>query len=215
MLWMRASESSGIGSRAHAKWRALAAAALFPLVIGGIQLGLNAARFDSPFEFGYRFQLTPPDLRMRIDTHGSLSHVYLAENIRYNFLQPPVVATDPETGGLRFPFLKSDPHGMGVFFVTPAFLMILMSWRRQWGAPRLVLASWMSLAAVTLPALLFFNTGWVQWGGRYLLDAWPLWLILTALGLQCVNNKVATVLIGLSVVSNLWAAVVLTGGWWP
>jgi hypothetical protein len=196
-------------------WRALVVAGLFPVLIGVGHLALNQARFGSPLDFGYRYQLTPPELRERIEAHGTLSLAHLPRNIRYTLLQPPVLVRDSESGTPRFPFLVSDPRGMGVFFVTPAFLMILLTVHGRWRAPGLMLASWISLCLVLTPSMLFYNTGWVQWGGRYLLDAWPLLLILTALGVHRIGRRTGVVLIVLSVISNLWATLLTVGGWWP
>jgi hypothetical protein len=195
--------------------RALAAAAVFPLLLLGAQLTLNWARFSSPLEAGYSFMLTPPELRQRLESHGPFSVSYLGTNARYLLLQPPVEVRDPESDGLRFPFLASDPMGMGVFFVTPAFLAVFLTFAGNWRGRGLLAACWVSLVLVTAPALLYFNTGWVQWGGRYLLDAWPLWLMLTALGLRRMNPRVAWCVVLLSAVSNTWAVVLATGGWWP
>ena len=212
IVWFRVRTGSG---RARSPWRALAAASLFPVMIGVGHLALNQARFSSPIDFGYRYQLTPPELRERIDAHGTLSLAHLPRNIRYNLLQAPVVVRDPESGSPTFPFLVSDPHGMGVFFVTPAFLMIIFTAHGRWRARGLILATWISLGLMLTPSMLFFNTGWVQWGGRYLMDAWPLFLILTALGLHRVDRRMGVFLIVLSVASNLWASLLTVGGWWP
>ncbi len=199
----------------RSRLRALALAAVFPAIVGAAHLTLNWARFGSPLEVGYRFMLTPPELREPLQAHGPISVTFLGRNVRYLLLQPPVRVTDSDTGQTRFPFLVSDPHGMGVFFVTPAFLMVFLTAQRHWRLRGLLLACWLSLFLVTVPALLYFNTGWVQWGGRYLLDAWPLWLMLTALGLQRVNGRVGVLLIALSAASNLWGALLTAGGWWP
>jgi len=194
--------------------RAMAAASFFPLLVGGIHLFLNAARFGSPLEFGYRFMLTPPELREAFTIHGALSLHFLPTNLWVLFVQPPIPVLD-ETGRWIFPFLVSDTHGMGLLFVTPAFLGALLGFSGGWRARPLVAACWLSLVLITVPALLYFNTGWVQWGGRYLLDAWPLWLMLAALGLSRVDRRIAFILVGLSVLSNLWAAVLTAAGWWP
>jgi hypothetical protein len=215
ILWVRLSGGPETARPQRARFRALATMALFPLLVGVAQLSLNDARFGSPLDFGYRYQLTPPELRERVDSYGSLSPAYFVRNVRYQLLQPPVVVRNRDTATPTFPILVSDPQGMGVFFVTPAFLLAFFSFHRQWRVPGLLYAYWLSLALVTTPALLFFNTGWVQWGGRYLLDAWPLWLVLTALGMQRVDSRVSGLLIALSVASNVWAAVLLAGGWWP
>lgn len=212
IVWFRVPVRSG---RRRSPLSALAIAAVFPLIIGAGHLVLNHARFGSPFDFGYRYQLTPPELRERIDTHGTISLAHLPRNVHYNLLQPPVVVRDSASGSPRFPFLVSDPHGMGVFFVTPAFLMTFFTVHRRWRARGLLPACWLSLGLVLAPSMLFFNTGWVQWGGRYLVDVWPLLLILTALGMHRINHRMSVVLIMLSLVSNLWATLLTLGGWWP
>jgi hypothetical protein len=212
IVWYRFRTRSG---RARSPLRALTVAALFPVIIGAGHLAVNYARFGSPFDFGYRYQLTPPELRERIEAHGTLSLAHVPRNVRYNVLQPPVVVRDPESGSPTFPFLVSDPHGMGAIFVTPAFLMILFTVHRRWRARGLVLACWVSLVLVLTPSMLFFNTRWVQWGGRYLVDAWPLLMILTALGMHRVNPRLSALLIMLSLASNVWATLLTVGGWWP
>ena len=193
--------------------RAVALAGLLPLTLGGLHLWLNHARFGSVLEFGYRLMLTPAELRQALAQWGPFHPAFLMTNLRTLFLEPPrLVAGDG--GGLAFPFLVSDPHGMGLLFVSPAMLAVLFSLggRRSHG---LLAACWLSLILITLPSLLYFNTGWVQWGGRYLLDAWPMWLMLAALGLGRIQRGLAAALILLSIVSNLWAALVTAGGWWP
>jgi hypothetical protein len=215
LYYRRQSTAALLASKSPARLRSLALAALFPAVLVGVQLTLNQARFWNPVEVGYRFMITPPELRQRIDAHGPFNPAFLVDNVRYLLLQPPVTVVDPDDGGVKFPFLVSDPHGMGVFFVTPAFLVIFLAGHRHWRVPGLLRVCWISLGLVTLPALLYFNTGWVQWGGRFLLDGWPMWLMLTSLGLHRINGRVATLLIGLSVVSNLWGALLTAGGWWP
>jgi hypothetical protein len=210
----RSRASSGEGGR-RPLLRAMLLAAVFPLVLGGAHLALNAARFSSPLEAGYRFMITPPELRQRIEAHGPIDPAFLGENTRYLLLQPPVTVRDSDTGELQFPYLVSDPKGMGVVFVTPAFLLVFLTAHRQWRAGGLLAACWISLGLVTLPSLLYFNTGWVQWGGRYLLDSWPMLLLLTSLGLQRIHPRVGAALIALSVVSNLWGAALSASGWWP
>lgn len=194
--------------------RALGLAMLAPVALGAVHLGLNAARFGSPLEFGYRFMLTPPELRSALAEFGPLNPVFLTTNVHYLLLKAPVVVANA-AGRAVFPYLVSDPHGMGILFVTPAFAAILLGFGGGRRSRGLVAACWLSLVLIMLPSMLYFNTGWVQWGGRYLLDAWPMWLMLAAIGLGRMNRALATVLVGLSVLSNVWAAVLSGGGWWP
>jgi hypothetical protein len=198
----------GRGRRSGAL-RVLALTALPVLVAGGVVLALNQLRFGSPFDFGYAAMITPPQLAERIAEHGQFSLDYLGRNLRYLFVEPPRLLA-------RFPFAVSDPQGMGVLFVTTAFVAVLAAIGGAAGrGRRLVLAAWVSLIAVTVPALTYFNTGWVQWGGRFLLDGWPLWLLLTAIGLQRLGRRLAVALVLLSVASNLWAVVATLSRAWP
>ncbi len=215
LLYRTADRSEIAAAPRRRRGQALALAALFPLMLVGGQLALDQVRFGSPLEVGYSYMLTPPELRQRVAAHGLLSPAYAARNLWYEFVQPPVVVLDPATRSPRFPFLASDPYGMGLLFVTPAFLAVLLTLGRRTRAPALLWACWLSLGLVTLPAVLHFNTGWVQWGNRYLLDAWPLWLMLAALGLERMRSRWATGLVALSVASNLWAAIVAATGRWP
>ncbi len=189
-------------------------AGLFPALVAGLHLVLNQQRFGSVLEFGYRFMLTPPELRTSLLEHGPLSFAFLTKNLRFLFVQPPVAVVD-DGGGWIFPYLVSDPLGMGIVFASPALLGVLLTLGGNWRGRGLVAACWFALFLVTAPSLLYFNTGWVQWGARYLLDAWPMWLMLAALGLGRINRRVAWLLVGLSVASNVWAAILTTFGFWP
>lgn len=194
--------------------RAVVLMGVGPALIGGLHLVLNHLRFGSALQFGYRFMLTPAELRSALEQHGQLNLAFLGTNLRYLFVQPPV-AVVTESGGLTFPYLASDPLGMGIVFSTPAALAVVLAIGGRWRGRVLVAACWVSLVLVTIPSLLYFNTGWVQWGARYLLDAWPMWLMLTALGLGRIKPSIAWALVGLSVASNVWAAVLTTFGFWP
>lgn len=195
--------------------RALAKLAVFPALAGGVTLLLNDLRFGSALDFGYAYMLTPPDILARMVQHGQMSLIFLAENFRYLIVQPPLVIRDPASGDAVFPFLASDPFGMGIFFVTPAFLALAATLHPRLLKQPLVGATWISLILVCLPGLLYFNTGWVQWGGRFLLDAWPLFLLLAATGLEHLPRPIVLVLITASVISNLWAVILTVSGVWP
>lgn len=186
-----------------------------PLVFGGAALALNFLRFGSLTQFGYRFMLVPPVLRERLMEHGQLSLDHLGRNLHWVGWQWPVVVFDAG-GNWVFPYLASNPQGMGLLWVTPAFIGILVAlWARGRHEVRLLLAAWVSLVLCCLPGLLYYNTGWVQWGGRFLMDAWPVWLLLAAVGLRRLPPALSMVLIVLSVFSNLWAALLIALRIWP
>jgi len=205
----------GTRGRVSSSGRRLVALLTGPAILGSITLLLNQLRFGSPFRFGYHAMLVPPFLRQRLAEHGQLSWAWLPGNVSWILLHPPVMA-EHLFGSLDFPV--SDPHGMGIFFVTPAFLALFFAFRpgiRAVGAGFPLFLAWVSLVLCCLPGLVYYNTGWVQWGGRFLLDGWPIFLILAGLGLSRVKEAIVIVLITLSVVSNAWGVLLAMLGLWP
>lgn len=196
-------------------WKRGATFLVGPLVLGALTMILNILRFGSFFEFGYRFMVVPAFLRQRLLEHGQVSLAHLGRNVHFVGLQPPMVVRN-DIGELVFPYLASDPQGMGLLFVTPAFAAVLLALRitgrRRQG---LLAATWGALILTCLPGLLYYNTGWVQWGGRFLIDAWPMWLLLSAVGLQRLPQKLAWILVALSMASNGWGAVLVATRSWP
>ncbi len=195
--------------------RRLARIAVGPALAGGAAMVLNLLRFDSPWDFGYRFMLVPPFLRERLVEHGQLASAYLGRNLQWVGFQPPVVVRDA-AGAWSFPWLASDPQGMGLLFVTPAFIALFAAlWARPGRPAALLAACWLSLVLVCLPGLLYYSTGWVQWGGRFLVDAWPLWLVLAGVGLARTPDRLGRLLVALSVAANAWAALLTATRVWP
>ncbi|RLE17137.1 MAG: hypothetical protein DRJ50_14425, partial [Actinobacteria bacterium] len=193
---------------------ALLKAALAPAIAGALTLVLNHLRFGSVFDFGYFYMFTPPELLHRLLEHGQLSLVYLGKNIQYLVCEPPMSIRNGD-GALVFPYFASNPYGMGLFFVTPAFLAIFVNLHPRCLTRSRTIVTWLSLFLICLPGLLYFNTGWVQWGGRFLLDAWPLFLMLTAWGLERAPMRLVFALVALSCLSNFWAVLLSVLRIWP
>lgn len=186
-----------------------------PAILGSITLGLNRLRFGSIFRFGYDAMLVPPFLQERLAEHGQLSPAYLGHNIFWVLLHPPMLLR-AASDALSFPWLVSNPQGMGLFFVTPAFLALGWAFRAPRPQARVLLGlGWISLGLCALPGLLYYNTGWVQWGGRFLLDAWPIFILLATLGLSRLPRLIIWTLILLSMLSNIWGAIVILLQVWP
>jgi peptidoglycan/LPS O-acetylase OafA/YrhL len=89
----------------------------------------------------------------------------------------------------------------------PALLLAFLGFRhrnRRWLATAL-------LSACILPVLLllmYFNTGWYQFGYRFVLDFLPFLLLLAALGMKERPTLPAKLLIALSVLINVWGYIV-------
>jgi uncharacterized membrane protein len=67
-----------------------------------------------------------------------------------------------------------------------------------------VILSGLAAFAISLPAMIYTATGWVQFGYRYALDYLPFLFIAIASGLQRMPKILAWILIVLSVLVNIW-----------
>ncbi len=105
-------------------------------------------------------------------------------------------------------FFAPNPVGMSIFVATPALLLILRAnYRRS-----LEQASLLACLAILFTLWIYHNTGSLQFGYRYLLDATPFWLLLLASAWHTASRRgherFMRMLIGLSIVVHLW------GFWW-
>src|SRR3990172_5339467 len=122
---------------------ALSAAFALPLVFGAVVLGAyNEVRFDSPLEFGHRYQLT--SLNLQESEAGSTSIRNVPPNL-YNYLVNPVRFLSvfpyikPHWGGFRMSVLRipvpPDYYSRqiaGLVLVTPYSLFALFAASRLW-----------------------------------------------------------------------------------
>jgi Flp pilus assembly protein TadD len=175
------------GEPVPAAGRALAAA-LGPLALAGFSLALyNHFRFESPFEFGQRYQLAGD----RQDVAQSFSPGYAGYNLRLYFLslspwQPPF----PFVRDVAVPAAPAGHAGTdmpyGVLTHTPVALFALavpLLWLRRPGADALrafvaAVAVAFTASALTVGAFYYACT-------RYQVDFHP-WLVLLGVTGACV-----------------------------
>lgn len=171
-------------------------------------LWYNFTRFGSPFDSGY----------------SAVSRSYLGGNTQYNFYhkhfpdEPLFNLFDvrniplqlytmffmpPEYMPSKFLF-RPSPYGMSVLLTSPALIFAALARKRK----ALKVTCWLAIGLVSIPLLLYYNQGWVQFGYRFLLDFLPFLLILTALGFEDYQSRKATVmkilLVAISILVNLW-----------
>jgi hypothetical protein len=131
------------------------------VLVIGLTLWHNAARFDDPWEVGYRYLSVA--WSKRIAKWGLFDYHYLARNLGVVLSSLPWF---PPSGGP----IQVNGHGLALWLTTPMYLWLFVSRR----ATRL---SWLLLVTavlVALPALFYQNTGWVQFGYRFSNDYAPL-----------------------------------------
>jgi hypothetical protein len=148
------------------------AVALFSLPVVaaiGIQLSLNAARWDDPFNSGYQYLQI--GWRTRIETWGLFNYHYFSKNLAVFLASLPWVA-DPVSG------IKISLHGLALWFTTPNLLWLL--WPKRLDA-RLI-GLYLVSGLLALVGLCYQNSGWVQFGYRFALDYMPFLMVALALG---------------------------------
>jgi hypothetical protein len=127
-----------------------------------------------------------------------------------------------EAGAQRGLFDPSCPlamprdTGMSILLTSPAFLLAIPAFldrRRR----RIVLAAALAVVLISIANLMHFSQGWVQFGYRFANDTVPFALVLVAIGLARLVDRVPTRrwamplaigLIAVSVAVNAW------GVWW-
>jgi hypothetical protein len=176
-------------------WAALLAPALAAAI--GL-LWYNQARFGNPLEFGYALANVDPALAADLNKYGPFSLSYLARNAQIAFAGLPSFQPGP-------PFFTPDRLGMSVFLATPALIYLfrrLPAGLWAWGA-------WAGVLLVQGALLLYYNTGWQQFGYRFSLDYMVLALCLVAAN---AGRRVSPLLGGLIVLA--WAIHLRGIIWW-
>lgn len=167
------------------------------LAAGLLLMWFNDARFADPMEFGHTYLAggTIP----RIRDWGLFHPHFIERNLAAAFATVPKITE-------AAPYLKLSKHGMSLLITTPALLWLF--WPRRTSAPTRRLARQMALTTlvVVVPIVLYQNTGWEQFGFRFLLDFLPWLIALLAIGTWRLGRLFqAAVIVGILV--NAFGAV--------
>jgi hypothetical protein len=184
-----------------------------PFVCMGIFLGLwNWTRFGSPLDFGFAYMNHAEHLKANLAKYGTLNLYYLPINLNIAFLLFARITK-------VFPYLIPSPEGMAIQYTSPFFLylfapLVFFVAKRITDIKmklscntEIVIGSVLAVVCTAIPLLLYFNTGWVQFGYRYLLDYIPFLMILLAYAMR---GKISPLGIGLGVLAfivNLYGMI--------
>ncbi len=171
-------------------------------VVLAAMLLYNYARFGSLLNFGYSGMNVNPLVGDSLHGYGQFSIHFLAINTRFMLFEPPKFIR-------VFPYVTFNPFGTSIFLTMPALLFAFLGFRRhkqRWFAASLLAGCVLPVAAV----LLYFNTGWYQFGYRFALDFLPFLFLLAALGMAERPRWPEKTLIVLSVLVNVWGYIVFT-----
>jgi hypothetical protein len=164
----------------------------------------NYLKFQNILEIGQRFQQGAARYDAIVKSGPVLSFSYLWHNVYYYFL-------NPITFSLSKWDLQIDLEGNSVLMVYPSVLLcsLLIFKFRQFDLKRRAFVLIVGLAALLtmVSLLLYFSTGWTQFGNRYFFDAFPLFFLLVILVLPYISEDVQWWIITWEVVINLLGAV--------
>ncbi len=155
----------------------------------------NYFRFGAPLEFGYSGMNIALRLNHDLNEYGLFDLHFLKRNLYHFLIAPPEIIKAGYS-----PYIEPDYWGNGLLFVSPALLFFILGLRFS----PLSIGAFLSALFISLPNLTYYNTGWMQFGYRFVLDFLPFLMILTAIGLKGKLWKIAVIFIVLSVFANFW-----------
>lgn len=179
-------------------------AALLPFVI--FWFVYNIARFDDPMYTGYEYvwesYASLPYTFYRnehpgAERFGLLDIRNVPLHLYTMFLMPPQFFPD-------WSIFRPSPYGMSILLSSPAFVYAFFVRRKEPAKPAL----WAAIGLVSIPLLLHYTQGWVQYGYRFMLDFAPFLLILTAWGFDDNQSRtsrgIQVFLVGIAIVAGFW-----------
>ncbi|MBU0617948.1 MAG: hypothetical protein KKI02_09545 [Planctomycetes bacterium] len=166
-------------------------------------MSYNYARFHDPFDFGYATQNVSAAVRGDL-ARGQFHIFHLPRNLHTMLMGPPRWYEPENLPHVRLPI--PDAHGMSIFLTTPALFYLVRARRRR---DLFVRGAWLATGLLLIPLLLYYNTGWRQFGYRFSLDFMIPLMILLAVATGRRTTWPMRTLILLGVVINAWGVV-----WW-
>jgi hypothetical protein len=131
----------------------------------------NRARFDSFTVFGHEYlNIT---WKERVERWGLFNYHFLSRNLACALVLLPKILNG-------YPFVQYSRYGMSVFVTSPNLAWLLGTRERSPLAPGL----WITILATALPSLLYHNSGYQQFGYRFILDYIVYLIVLLAVGGQ-------------------------------
>jgi len=161
-----------------------------PVILNGLY---NYARYDTLADVGYTLLIKgDPNYPL-----GLFNLAYIPKNVYAILFQGPILLSS-------FPYFKPNWMGLGLFFTTPAFLLIF---KGPWDK----LSKKAALAVVCILPILITHgeVGFTQFGYRFSLDFTPFLILLAAKGMGEKLSWQEKGLIILSVLINLWGVVAI------
>lgn len=139
------------------RWVVLSGVPLLTAILG--LLWYNAIRFNNPFDFGYALMNVGDHLKPDLKNYGQFNIHFLLRNLTVFLFGMPY--WNSECG-----FWGINGNGLSVLITTPSLIYLYRARKNQpW-----VLGAWTSTILLFFTLMLYFNTGGLQFGYRFLMD---------------------------------------------
>ncbi len=187
--------------------RLLASAGIIVLFFVSLCACYNYLRFQNILEVGQRFQQGSGRYTAIISSGKILSFQYFWYNIYYYFLNPISFSL---SGHMQF-----DLEGNSVLMVYPSLLLSPIAGFKfkQFDAKKrfFVLTVGVTALVIVTFLMLYFATGWLQFGNRYFMDAFPLFFLLLVLLMPSIPRPILVVLVTWGIAINFWGVLSFFG----
>jgi hypothetical protein len=168
----------------------------------------NYLKFQNILEVGQRFQQGNKRYAAILKSGIILSFKYFWYNMYYYFLNPIYFSLSKH-------ILKINTEGNSVLMVYPSLLLVpvlFFKFERFDAKKRFFVLTVGMAALITVTFLmLYFATGWVQFGNRYFFDAFPLFFLLLVLVIPYIPKSVQLALMIWGIVINFWGVLTFFG----
>lgn len=175
------------------------------VVISILLFGLyNYLRFGNPMENGLALQNFNSRWLSDIKSYGLMNIRYLPHNFEYLFLKPIGISAE-------FPFIVANPEGNSIFATSPLFfaLFSLFTIRKLKKNHKNLFVFLFTSFIIMMPQLVYYGTGWFQFGYRYSLDFLPLWILSLAFTVDLLPQNLFYLLFGVSIIINTLAVFLM------
>ncbi len=131
----------------------------------------NYARFDKFSVFGHEYLNI--SWKERGERWGLFNYHFLSRNLAAALVLLPKIF-------VTYPFVQYSRHGLSVFVTSPNLLWLFGRREKSPLAPAL----WIAIAAAAAPTLLYYLSGYQQFGYRFITDYLVYLIVLLAIGGQ-------------------------------
>lgn len=169
-----------------------------PLLSAGLLAVYNLARFGDALDFGYQRMYLTGSGKLAMDTYGQFHPHFIVGNLFWFFLAPPW----PTAAG-HFPWLGYDPRGLSLLLSCPPVIYVFVALKRRWEQAA-VRDSLLAVLLALIPLLLYFNSGYWQFGHRFCLDYMAPLMVLVVAGIGTRPGPGAFTLATVAIVIQFW-----------